>query len=57
MTIADLAIWRLLGWINGGVLDGISRDILQPYKLVDGHFKTMDENPKIRAYMKEKYNK
>merc|ERR1712156_718379 len=57
MTIADLAIWRLMGWINGGVLDGIPKEILDPHKQVNGHFKSMEANPQIRAYMKEKYNK
>merc|ERR1712241_1166841 len=57
MTIADLAVWRLMGWINGGVLDGIPKEILDPYKQVNAHFKAMEENPQIRAYMKEKYNK
>merc|ERR1711993_18382 len=55
MTIADLAIWRLMGWLNGGVLDGIPKEILDPYKQVNGHFKSMEANPQIRAYMKEKY--
>merc|ERR1719189_1630971 len=57
MTIADLAVWRLMGWLNGGVLDGIPKTVLEPYKQVDAHFKSLDENPQIRAYMKEKYNK
>ena len=57
MTIADLAAWKLMGWINGGVLDGIPKEILDPYKQVNGHFKSMEANPQIRAYMKEKYNK
>merc|ERR1712113_491917 len=57
MTIADLAMWRMWGWINGGVLDGIPKEILDPYKQVNGHFKSMEANPQIRAYMKEKYNK
>ena len=52
-----LAMWRLMGWINGGVLDGIPKEILDPYKQVNGNFKAMEENPQIRAYMKEKYNK
>ena len=65
MTIADLAVWRLLGWIFGGALDGIPQEILQSYTQIYANFKTMDENPKIkceqisqdqvRAYMKEKY--
>ena len=65
MTIADLAVWRLLGWIFGGALDGIPGEILQSYRQISAHCQTMDENPEIsckqisqsqvRAYMKEKY--
>ena len=25
MTIADIAMWRLLGWFKGGALDGIPK--------------------------------
>ena len=57
MTIADLAVWRLMGWLNGGVLDGIPKTVLEPYKQVNAHFHSVDGNPQIRAYMKEKYNK
>merc|ERR1711981_663474 len=28
MTIADIAMWRLLGWFKSGILDGIPKDIL-----------------------------
>ena len=26
LTVADLAVWRLLGWLSSGALDGISQD-------------------------------
>ena len=65
MTIADLAVWRLLGWIFGGSLDGVPQKILQSYTQINANFKAMEENPKIRceqisqeqvrAYMMEKY--
>ena len=65
MTIADLVLWRLFGWIFGGALDGIPLEIFQSYRQVYEHFHTMEENPEIqckqitqdhvRAYMKEKY--
>ena len=65
MTIADLAIWRLFGWIFGGALDGIPLEILQSYRQINAHYQAMEEKPEIRcdqisqaqvrAYMKEKY--
>ena len=32
LTIADLAIWRLLGWLTSGLLDGVPMNILEPYE-------------------------
>ena len=29
-SVADLAIWRILGWLTGGILDGIPTDLLEP---------------------------
>ena len=65
MSIADLTIWRLMGWIFGGALDGISQDILQSYKLICQNFQTMEKIPEIksdqitadhvRSYMREIY--
>ena len=25
VTVADLAVWRCIGWVDGGVLDGIPK--------------------------------
>ena len=32
ISIADLAIWRLLGWLSSGLLDGVETNILAPYE-------------------------
>merc|ERR1712172_429322 len=34
MTIADLAMWRMWGWIAGGIVDGIPTDLLDAYPQV-----------------------
>jgi len=34
MTIADLAMWRMWGWIAGGVVDGIPTNLLDAYPQV-----------------------
>ena len=55
MTIADIAMWRMLGWIVGGALDGISTNILDPFTQLKANYEATKENEKIKAYMKEKY--
>merc|ERR1712088_950964 len=34
MTIADIAMWRMWGWIAGGILDGIPTTLLDAYPQV-----------------------
>ena len=31
MGLPDIAIWRLMGWLSSGMLDGIPRDILKNF--------------------------
>lgn len=51
MTIADFAVWRLLGWLTGGVLDGIPTDLLDPNPGLRGHFQAIDAREDIQAWM------
>ena len=38
MSIADLAIWRLLGWLTSGIIDGIPTSIIDDFpKLKNVH--------------------
>ena len=57
MTIADLAMYRLLGWLKCGVLDGIPTDIVDAYPLLLQNFNDLDANPDIRAWMDTHYPK
>tara|TARA_B100000700_G_scaffold316485_1_gene406141 strand:+ start:114 stop:770 length:657 start_codon:yes stop_codon:yes gene_type:complete len=57
MTIADIAIWRLLGWIKSGIIDGVPTNILEPYSNL---LKMRDEvykHPKVKEWMSKKYGK
>ena len=57
MTIADLAIWRLLGWLTSGLLDGVPKSVLDPYEnLIQLKNKT-SQHPKIKKWMLIKYGK
>lgn len=55
MTIADLAIWRLLGWLTGGILDGVPPTVTDGFPKLQAHAKRMDSNPKIQSWMRENY--
>ena len=55
MTIADLAMWRLLGWVIGGALDGISKDVLDPFTQMKANYQATADHEKIKAWMAEKY--
>jgi len=55
MTIADLAMWRLLGWVTGGALDGLPKDTLDAFPQLQANFQATTNNEKIKAWMAEKY--
>ena len=55
MTIADIAVWRLLGWFKKGVLDGIPADIFDSQALVLKHFNDVGAHPQIKAWMESHY--
>jgi glutathione S-transferase len=57
LTIADLAIWRLLGWLSGGILDGIPKDIIAPFPLLKKHFDMVGNIPKVQQWMSKQYGK
>ena len=57
LSIADIAIWRLLGWIKSGMLDGIPSDICEPYPKLDNIYNTVHKHPKVREWMLTTYGK
>ena len=57
MTIADLAIWRLLGWLTSGLLDGVPKSVLDPYENLNELKNKISQHPKIKEWMLNKYGK
>ena len=55
MTLADLTLWRLTAWLNGGILDGLPTTCVEPYTKMQAHFEMMESQPKIRAWMDGRY--
>merc|ERR1712156_988584 len=57
MTIADIGMWRMLGWFKGGALDGVPKEIFDKYALVLEHYNSIDAHPEIRTWMETRYAK
>ena len=57
LTIADLAIWRLLGWLKSGMLDGVPKTILDEYKNLNKLREEIYKNPKVIKWMDQVYRK
>tara|TARA_B100000965_G_C19551184_1_gene740111 strand:+ start:657 stop:1313 length:657 start_codon:yes stop_codon:yes gene_type:complete len=57
ITIADLAVWKLLGWLSSGLLDGVPKNILEPYPKLRAMRNEVYQHPKVNEWMLSKYNK
>ncbi|PPR79890.1 MAG: hypothetical protein CFH01_00099 [Alphaproteobacteria bacterium MarineAlpha2_Bin1] len=55
ITIADIAIWRLMGWLSSGELDGVPNDILSNYPKIRDICINVDNHTKIKAWVKKTY--
>ena len=57
MTIADIAMWRLIGWLISGIIDGIPTTIVDSYpKLKNIHTK-VHHHTKVQEWMLKTYGK
>merc|ERR1712020_589167 len=57
MTIADIAMWRLFGWLKGGNLDGLPTDLIDKHPLLLKSFNDIDAHPQIKSWMDSHYAK
>ena len=57
ISIADLAIWRLLGWLSSGLLDGVPTNIYEPYKKLNKLREEVYKHPKVNEWMLKTYGK
>ena len=57
LTIADLAIWRLMGWFKSGILDGIPSTIVDGYPGLLAHSVKIASYPGIQEWMDANYGR
>ena len=57
MTIADIAMWRLLGWLKSGIIDGIPTTIVDSYPKLKNIHTNVHHHPKVQEWMLKTYGK
>ena len=44
LTMADLAVWRTMGWLTGGILDGIPSNLLDGSPILQKHVVSVESH-------------
>ena len=57
LTIADIAIWRLIGWISSGMLDGIPTTFLENLANIRRVCRSVEKNEKVQEWINKTYPK
>ena len=57
LTIADLAVWRLIGWVSSGMLDGIPTTFLEDFPNIRRICHSVENTPKVQEWIKNTYPK
>ena len=57
ISIADIAMWRLLGWLKSGMLDGIPRNICDNYPKLNNIYAAVHKHTKVQEWMLKTYGK
>ena len=57
MTIADIAMWRLLGWLTSGIIDGIPASIVDDFSKLKNIHHQVHTHPKVQEWMLKTYGK
>ena len=53
--LADIAVWRLMGWLSGGILDGIPETILDPFPRIKRLCIAVDSHELVVDWVQKTY--
>ena len=53
LTVADLAAWRLCGWISDGTIEGMPQTILDAFPLLNAHHNHISNLPKVAEWLEK----
>ena len=57
LGLADIAIWRLMGWLTSERVDGIPRDIISTFPRILRVCQAVDGHPRIQEWVSKTYPK
>ncbi len=57
ISIADIAIWRLMGWLTSGIIDYLPKTLLAPFPKVRRVCVNVEKHPKVMDWIKRTYPK
>ena len=55
LSIADIAIWRVLGWFTSGLLDGMPKDRLADFPKIRRVCLAVDQHSKVQEWISRTY--
>ena len=55
ITIADLAIWRLMGWLTSGMIDYLPTSLISPFPNLKRVCLNVEKHPKVIEWVKKTY--
>ena len=55
MTIADIAIWRILGWLTSGVIDDIPINLTDKFDNLNNLYSLVNNDTKIKEWVSKTY--
>lgn len=53
VTVADFAVWRFVGWLSSGVLDGIPKDYVARFPSLWKVHCTVEAMPEVQSYKRQ----
>ena len=57
MSIADLALWRNMGWLVSGTIEGIPKNVLHELQKIKSICSLVDQHPEVVEWMSRTYPK
>ena len=57
ISITDIAIWRLMGWLSSGTIDGIPTDLLKDFPKIRRVCLAVDAHQKVQEWIEKTYPK
>ena len=55
LGLADLAIWRMMGWLSSGIVDGIPATLLSAFPKIAAVCRAVDGHPQIQDWVARTY--